>query len=163
MNVAADEREAWENELLVERFARAGALGGSIGGAAGGGGGGLLGGGRGGARGGRWGATRLKTGVCELELTLPADPEQALAQVETVLKDRGELIETPYAAAGIPTVVAVTGSMWQNPAVVTAEIRPDDGHGSRVKIRAVAKIGLLFVRRTSEKAAQQIREALTQK
>lgn len=160
--MASDEQEAWENEILVERFARAGAIGGGIGGAAGGGGGGLLGGRRGGARGARWGAMRLKNGVCELELTLPADPDQALAQVEAVLADKGELIEAPHAAAGIPTAAAVTGSLWQSPAVVTVEIRPDDAQGSRVKIRAVAKMGL-FIRHTSEKTAQQIREALAQK
>ncbi len=157
-----DEREAWENELLADVFAKAGATGGSIGGAAGGGGAGLLGGGRGGARGGRWGANRLKSVVCERELTLPMGADAALVRVSEVLAQEGKPLETPYAIPGVPTVAVLTGSIWQNPTVVTVEIPSSDGSSSQVKLRVVAKRSLI-IRHTAEKTAEKVREALAQK
>jgi hypothetical protein len=155
----ADEREAWENEILARHFANAGALGGGIGGAAGGGGAGLFGGRRGGARGARRAAGRMKNDVCELEFVLPMSAEEALEKVSDALSEKGELLETPYAAPGVPTVAAVTGSVWQNPTVVTVEIpRAHEGR-SEVKIRAVAKISLL-IRHTGEKVAHQVKDTL---
>jgi hypothetical protein len=154
-----DEREAAENEILAERFARAGALGGGLGGGAGAGPAGLVGGSRGGARGARRAAARMNNNVCELELTLPVDAEAALEQVTATLSQQGELIEPPYATPRVPAVAAVTGSWWQNPAVVTVEIRTSDAHGSRVRIRAVAKRSPIL-RHSGDKAAQRLRDAL---
>jgi hypothetical protein len=152
-----DEREAWENEVLAQRFARAGTIGGAIGGAPFG-----AVSGKGGARGARRAAGWMKNNVCELELTLPTDPQDALGRATEVLEERGQLIEQPYATPGVPTVAAVAGSTLQNPAVVTVEAHASADQATRVKIRAVAKISLLQ-RHTGEKVAEQIREALSQK
>ncbi len=155
----ADEREAWENEVLAEYFAKAGDLGGSIGGAAGAGGAGFLGGGRGGARGARRAAVRMKNDVCELEITLRSGPEQALERVTAALSDKGHLLDPPFTTPGVTTVASRVGSALQNPAVVTAELAPAGDQETRVKLRSVAKISLLQ-RHTGEKVAQRIREAL---
>ena len=157
--MASDEQETVENELLAERLARAGALGGSIGGAAGAGAGGMFGGRRGGARGARWASERMPYNVRELELSLPVDADTALERATRVLSEQGEPFDPPYASPGVPTVAAVTGSMWQSPAVVTVEIATSSPNESLVKIRAVAKKSPIM-RHTGDKAAERLREAL---
>ena len=59
-------------------------------------------------------------------------------------------------------MAVLTGSIWQNPAVVTVEIPSSDQSSSQVRIRSVAKRSLI-IRHTAENTAQKIREALAQK
>ncbi len=79
-----------------------------------------------------------------------------------VLSEQGKPLESPYTIPGVPTVVALVGSMWQNPAVVTIEVPSSTETESQVKIRAVAKRSPI-IRHTGGKVAERIREALAQK
>jgi hypothetical protein len=85
--------------------------------------------------------------------------DAAFEKVNEVLSREGKPLDSPYVTPSVPTAVALIGSTWQNPAVVTVEIPSSDQNESHVTIRAVAKKSPV-IRHTGEKVAARIREAL---
>lgn len=143
-----------EDRILVEALGELGAAAGGFGG--------LLGGGRGGgARGTRAAARRLRADRCELELESASAPDSVLGTARQLLGAEGRLLEDDEIPAEPPQVWALIGSGGGgfNPALVCVLVRPREGGGASVRIRGVAKEGLIK-QRGGQRAAAWARDAL---
>jgi len=162
---SAPDRELLEDEeLLVEKLGELGARSGSRGGAVGGGlGGGLsgfasgaLGGRVGGRAGARWATKRLRVDTAELILNLAASTTRIVTVATDILSQEGEVIEGSVADGnreGVRGVVGA-GALNMNPAVVRVQATPLAPEMSQVRVRAVAKEGLIKQRAGQEAAAR---------
>ena len=162
---SAPDRELLEDEeLLVEKLGELGARSGSRGGAVGGGlGGGLsgfasgaLGGRVGGRAGARWATKRLRVDTAELILNLAASTTRIVTVATDILSHEGEVIEGSVADGnreGVRGVIGA-GALNMNPAVVRVQATPLAPEMSQVRVRAVAKEGLIKQRAGQEAAAR---------
>ncbi len=119
------------NQLLAERLGRIGGLG------------------------ARWMARLLPSDVGEATLALEGSVEATARRVAEVLAALGEpvALDEPAAAGGQSAVLG-TGEMGLNPAVVTVWVRGGAAGRCEVRIRGVAKEGLVRQRGGSEAVAR---------
>ena len=145
---------------LGELGARSGSRGGAVGGGLGGGLSGLasgaLGGRVGGRAGARWATKRLRVDTAELILNLAASTTRIVTVATDILSHEGEVIEGSVADGnreGVRGVVGA-GALNMNPAVVRVQATPLAPEMSQVRVRAVAKEGLIKQRAGQEAAAR---------
>lgn len=137
-------------------MAAAGALGGTLGGNLDGG----FGGGRGGAAGGRFGARFTKPRSAAASIEVPHDAGAVREQARTSLAQTGAVIEDPN-AAGDGSLWGLVGSGAWNmaPALVRIDIASTAGGGSRVRVRATGREGLIK-QAIASKAVDRLCEAI---
>ena len=115
----------------------------------------------GGRLGARLAARLLPENVHEIELVLPLPPDEALALAGRVLASVGEPVDETRIADDKHQLRAVvgSGSLNLNPAVVTLQLVATAPISTRIRVRGVAKEGLI-PQRAGRKAAERVAEAL---
>jgi hypothetical protein len=138
-----------EEEILVNRLGRWGWRSGRLGGG--------LPGARGGRLGARFAARLLPEDVHEIELVLALPPDEALALAGRVLSSLGEPIDEARFADDKHELRAVIGSgaLNLNPAVVTLQLVATTSASTTIRVRGVAKEGLIR-QRAGRKAAERV-------
>jgi hypothetical protein len=142
-----------EEEILINRLGRvAWRSGRSIGG---------LSTARGGRLGARIAARVLPKDVHEVELFLPLPPDQALALAQWVLSSLGEPVDQTRVADDKHELRAVVGSgvLNLNPAVVTLQLVATTSASTTIRVRGVAKEGLI-PQRAGRKAVERVTACL---
>jgi hypothetical protein len=158
---AEDEARELERELLLDALGELGEASGRLGGQAGGGLPGAVGGASGGRKGARWTGKRLREDRNELELEVPASPDEAIRVAAELLAHEGELVEAPLPELGHPEVWAIVGTGFgrMNPAVTRVGVRSAGEGRCRVTVIGVAKEGLIK-QHGGRKAAERVRDGL---
>jgi hypothetical protein len=142
-----------EEEILVNRLGRLGWRSGR-----------LIGGpstASGGRLGARLAAQLLPEDIHEIELVLELPPDDALALAGWVLESLGEPVDETRLADDKHELRAVVGSgaLKLNPAVVTLQLVATTSTSTTIRIRGVAKEGLI-PQRAGRKAAERVAAAL---
>jgi hypothetical protein len=122
-------------------------------------------GGRSSASGGRLGARLaarlLPENVHEIELVLPLKPDEALTLAQSILASFGEQVDETRLADDryqLRTVVG-SGALKLNPAVVTLQLIATTPASTTIRVRGVAKEGLI-PQRAGRKAAERVTACL---
>ncbi|MFE9098090.1 hypothetical protein [Streptomyces sp. NPDC007264] len=135
-----------EDDILAEELAALGAVGGGSGGLT------------------RLVAKWMKKNVHEIDLVVPLPFDDAVKRVVNVLGRAGRMVEPvhvePGRNLGTIRVVAGGGAGGLNPVVVTALVTEDGAGGSKVRLRAAAKEGLIK-QRAGEKTAARLAASLS--
>jgi hypothetical protein len=136
-----------EEEILVNRLGRVGWRSGRLGGG--------LWGASGGRLGARLAARLLPHDVHEILLVLALPPDEALALARCVLASLGEPADQTWLADEKHELRAVVGSgaLNLNPAVVTLQLLSTTSASTTIRVRGVAKEGLIR-QRAGRKAAE---------
>lgn len=115
----------------------------------------------GGRLGARLAARLLPENVHEIELSLPLPPNDALPFAARVLASLGEPLDETRIAEDMYELRAVLGSgvLNLNPAVVTLQLVATTPSSTTVRVRGVAKEGLI-PQRAGRKAAERVAAAL---
>lgn len=108
----------------------------------------------GGGRGAQWAAQRLKTDRFEATLDAGAPVDEVRAWVQAALAELGRPLDAPDLRA-----VIGAGFLNKNPAVVDVDLVALPGARTRVRVRAVAKEGLV-ARRAAAKAVGRVLDAV---
>jgi hypothetical protein len=138
-----------EEEILVNRLGRLGWRSGRLTGG--------LSGARGGRLGARFAARLLPEDVHEIELILALPPDEALALAGWVLCSVGEPVDETRFAEDRHELRAVVGSgaLNLNPALVTLQLVATTSASTTIRVRGVAKEGLIR-QRAGRKAAERV-------
>jgi hypothetical protein len=138
-----------EEEILVNRLGRLGWRSGRLTGG--------LSSARGGRLGARLAARLLPEDVHELELVLALPPDEALALAGWVLSSLGEPVDETRVADDKHELRAVVGSgaLNLNPAIVTLQLVATTSASTTIRVRGVAKEGLIR-QRAGRKAAERV-------
>jgi hypothetical protein len=138
-----------EEEILVDRIGWLGWRSGRIGAG--------LPGASGGRLGARFAARLLPEDVYEIELVLALPPDEALALAGRVLSSLGESVDETRLADDKHELRAVIGSgaLNLNPAVVTLQLVATTSASTTIRVRGVAKEGLIG-QRAGRKAAERV-------
>jgi hypothetical protein len=142
-----------EEEILVDRLGRlAWRTGGLIGG---------LSSATGGRLGARLAARLLPENVHEIVLVLSLPPDEALALAQWILASLGELVDETRLSDDKYELRAVVGSgaVNLNPAVVTLQLVATTPVSTTIRVRGVAKEGLI-PQRAGRKAAERVSACL---
>jgi hypothetical protein len=105
---------------------------------------------------GAWLVARfLPDNVGETVFELPRSPSSIRLQATELLRSRGDLLDPSELKPAPDTLAAVVGAgrMALNPTVVTITITSGEGGAALIRVRAVAKEGLLKQRAGEEVAA----------
>jgi hypothetical protein len=142
-----------EEEILVNRIGRVGWRSGRLGGG--------LWGASGGRLGARLAARLLPENVHEIELVLPLPPDEALGLARSVLAVLGEPVDETRLSDDKYELRAVVGSgaLNLNPAVVTLQLVATTPASTTIRVRGVAKEGLI-PQRAGRKAAERVSACL---
>jgi hypothetical protein len=111
----------------------------------------------GGRLGARLAARLLPENVHEIELVLPLPPDEALALARRVVASLGEPVDATRLADDkyeLRTVVG-SGALNLNPAVVTVQLVATTPGSTTIRVRGVAKEGLIR-QRAGRKAAERV-------
>jgi hypothetical protein len=121
----------------------------------------LFGNASGGRLGARLAARLLPENVHEIELVLGLPPDDALAMARRVLASLGEPVDDNRVAPDEYKLCAVLGSgaLNLNPAVVTLQLVATTWASTTIRVRGVAKEGLI-PQRAGRKAAERVAAAL---
>jgi hypothetical protein len=111
----------------------------------------------GGRLGARLAARLLPADVHEIEVVLPLPPDQALALARSVLASLGEPVDETRLAADGHELRGVVGSgvLNLNQAVVTLQLVTTTSASTTIRVRGVAKEGLI-PQRAGRKAAERV-------
>jgi hypothetical protein len=142
-----------EEEILVDRLGKLAWRSGRLMGGLSSAGGGRLG--------ARLAARLLPENVHELELVLTLPPDEALALAGQVLATLGEPVDETRLTDHTYVLRAVVGSgaLNLNPAVVTLQLVATTPASTTIRVRGVAKEGLI-PQRAGRKAAERVAAAL---
>jgi 3-polyprenyl-4-hydroxybenzoate decarboxylase len=141
-----------EEKILLNRLGRLGWRSGRLTGG--------LRGASGGRLGARLAARLLPADVQEIELVLVLPADEALVLARSVLSSLGEPVdETQFADTHELRTVVGSGALSLNPAVVTLQLVTTTAASTTLRVRGVAKEGLIR-QRAGRKAAERVAERL---
>lgn len=106
----------------------------------------------------------FKPDIAERELSLETTLKQSVAHVRDTLARHGKMIKSGLARDGSHVVRGVVGAgKWNmNPAAVTVTLTAGDGDTTQLRIRGVAREGLIK-QRAGQQAAERIASQLAQR